>query len=116
MTTFLPPEVQAGLDDARRRARKKTRRLRVQAGEESHRVLHVWEDGFALDKAVAQHLRGRVDLYDGPNLLSQCLIVASEEDGDMMRFAYKRMTEAVDEQPVDFERNENAPVALIGRE
>ncbi|MEQ9243309.1 hypothetical protein [Roseovarius indicus] len=115
MTTYLPPEVQAGLDDARKRALKKSQRLSVQAGEETFRVLEAWDDGFALELAVADHLRGMVDLYDGPTLVSQCLIVASEEDGNQMRFEYKRMTEATGEQPVDFEKPENAPVALIGK-
>lgn len=115
MTTYLPPEVQQGLDEARKRALKKSHRLRVQAGDESFRVLEAWDDGFALELAVADHLRGMVDLYDGPTLLSQCLIVASEEEGDMMRFEYKRMTEATGEQPVDFEKPDDAPVALIGK-
>ncbi|MEQ9261257.1 MAG: hypothetical protein RIG84_19385 [Roseovarius sp.] len=115
MTTYLPPEVQAGLDDARRKAAKRSNRLRVKAGNEIHPVIHAWDNGFALEREVASHLRGRVELYDGMTLLSQCLIVASDEDGDLMRFEYKRMTEARGEQPVDFERAENAPVALIGR-
>jgi len=54
------------------------------------------------------------EVRDGARLLSQCLIVASEEDGDMMRFEYKRMTEATSEQPLDFVRDPDAPVALIG--
>ncbi len=115
MTTFLPPEVQAGLDEARKRAWKKSNRLRVHAGDDVFDVLSAWEDGFALDAAVAVNLRGRVDLYDGARLLSQCLIIASEEDGDKLKFEYKRMTEATDEQPLDFERAPDAPVALIGR-
>jgi len=115
MTTYLPPDVQAGLDDARRRAWKKSHRLRVRAGDDNYRVIRVWDDGFSLDRSVADHLRGRVDLFDGQELLSQCLIVASEEDGDEMCFEYKRITEATGEQPVDFERDANAPVALIGQ-
>jgi len=116
MQSFLPPEIQAGLDAARKHAWKKSRRLRVRAGEDTFRVLKTWDDGFALERAVVETLRGRVDLYDGATLLSQCLIVASEEDGDMMRFEYKRMTEATGEQPLDFVRDPNAPVALIGRD
>lgn len=116
MTTFLPPEVQAGLDDARRRALRKSSRLRVRAGKDCFPVLKAWSQGFALDRSVAEHLRGRVELYDGSKLLSQCLIVASEEDGDLMLFEYKRMTEATGEQPLDFEQAPDAPVALIGRD
>ena len=115
MSTFLPKDVQAGLDAARRKSWKKSHRLRVQAGDEIYQVVQAWDDGFSLEASVAHHLRGRVDLYDGTKLLSQCLIVASEEDGDLLRFEYKRMTEATGEQPLDFERAANAPVALIAK-
>ena len=89
--------------------------LRVQAGDEIYQVVQAWDDGFSLEASAAHHLRGRVDLYDGTKLLSQCLIVASEEDGDLLRFEYKRMTEATGEQPLDFERAANAPIALIAK-
>lgn len=114
MSTFLPPDVQAGLDAARKKALRDNHRLRVQAGEKVFRVMHAWENGFSLDRAEAHTLPGRVDIYDGARHLSQCLIIASEEDGDFMRFEYKRMTDASNEQPLDFVRDENAPVALIG--
>lgn len=116
MSTFLPPEVQAGLDEARKRATRTSRRLRIEAGGDSYSVLHAWEGGFALDADAAEHLRGRVDLYDGTRHVSQCLIVASEEDSGEIRFEYKRITEATGEQPLDFERAPDAPVALIGRD
>ena len=115
MSTFLPPDVQAGLDQARKKAWRKSHRLRVQAGDEVYRVVQAWEDGFSLEATAASHLRGRVDLYDGAKLLSQCLIIASEEDGDLMRFEYKRVTEACEEQPLDFVRAPDAPVALIAK-
>ena len=114
MSTYLPPDVQAGLDAARKKALRDAHRLRVQAGERISRVLQAWENGYSLELGEEDTLRGRVDLYDGARHLSQCLIVASEEDGDVMRFEYKRMTEASDTQPLDFERADNAPVALIG--
>ena len=114
MSPFLPPDVQAGLDAARKKALRDNARLRVQVGQNVYRVMQSWENGFALDREEAQTLRGRVDLYDGARHLSQCLIVASEEEGDLMRFEYKRMTDASDVQPVDFERADDAPVALIG--
>ena len=113
MSTFLPPEVQAGLDDARKTALKKSSRLRIHAGEEIHPVLHAWEGGFALNTDEASHLRGRVDLYDGARLISQCLIIASEEEDDEVRFEYKRMTEAIDQQPLYFYRAPDAPIALL---
>ena len=113
MSTFLPPDVQAGLDAARKKAWKQNHRLRVQVGDQVYRVLKAWDDGFVLDRGVAPHLRGRVALFDGPRLLSHCLIIASEEDGDTMRFEYKHISDANETQPVDFVRAPDAPVALI---
>ena len=114
MSTFLPPDVQAGLDAARKQALRDNSRLRVRAGERVYHVLHAWENGFSLELSEEDCVRGRVDLYDGARHLSQCLIVASEEDGDVMRFEYKRMTEASETQPLDFVKADDAPVALIG--
>ena len=113
MTTFLSPEILAGLEEARMRGWQKSNRLRVEAGAQSHAVLRAWNDGFALPSGAAPHLRGLVDLYDGARHLKRCLIVASEEDGREIRFELKVVNEATGEQPVDFERPDDAPVALI---
>ena len=72
MSTFLPPDVQAGLDSARKKSLKDKHRLRIQAGENMYRVIHAWENGFSLDRDIGQTIRGRVDLYDGARHLSQC--------------------------------------------
>jgi hypothetical protein len=113
MSTFLPKEVQAGLDEARKAALKRASRLRIQAGDRLFPVLRVWDGGFSLDAGNAPVLRGRVELYNGPRLLSHCLIIASEEEGGEIRFEYKRMTDARGEQPLDYHRSPDAPVALI---
>ncbi len=115
MTTYLPPDVQAGLDAARRRAVRNSSRLRVHAGETTYPVLRAWRGGFAVAADGAPHLRGLVDLYDGANHLSRCLIVASEEENGEMRFDLKRATDAREAQPVDFERDPQGPVALIAK-
>jgi hypothetical protein len=115
MSTYLPPDVQAGLDAARRLAQRKGNRLHVEADGRTHRVLRAWENGFALDAADAPHLRGLVDLYDGARHLSQCLIVASSEETGEVHFEYKRLTEASGRQPLDFYRSPDAPAALLPR-
>ena len=115
MTTFLPKEVAEGLEAARKQALRKKSRLRVLAGTEIFRVLKYWDSGFSVDLQDAPQLRGLVDLYDGSRHLYQCLIVASEEEGGEMRYEFKRNTRAVDSAPLDFERDANKPVALIGR-
>ncbi|HHC29917.1 MAG TPA: hypothetical protein ENK80_05070 [Rhodobacterales bacterium] len=115
MTTFLPKEVRDGLEMARKRDLKKKARLRVAVGDVVFPVLEMRDSGFALDIDNAPKLRGLVDLYDGARHLYQCLIVASEEDGGLMRYEFKRSTATVDKAPLDFAREENAPIALLGR-
>lgn len=116
MSTFLPKDVQKDLDAARIAALKKTSRLRIEVDGEEFRVLRRWSDGFSIDAADAPKLRGLVDLYDGGNHLAQCLIVASEEDGGEMRYEFKRATEAHDRAPLDFYRDPDAPIALLGKD
>ncbi len=113
MMTVLPKEVQDGLDQARRRERRRRARLRVAVEERSYPVLEFRDGGFALDIENAPKLRGLVDLYDGGRHLYQCLIVASEEDGTLMRYEFKRSTAAVDRAPLDFVREPTAPIAYL---
>ena len=116
MTTFLPREVQDGLDAARRASLRKASRLRVQVGEEIYPVLSLWRDGFAVEEDRVPPLRGLVDLFDGAHHLYQCLIVASEEDRGEMRYEFKRSTRAEDRAPLDFAWSEDAPAGLITQE
>ncbi len=113
MSTFLPKEVQEGLDLARKRDLKKRSRLRVHVDDAVYPVLKFWETGFSLDAENAPHLRGLVDLYDGARHLYQCLIVASDEENGQMLYDFKRNTAAVDKAPLDFVRDDDAPIALI---
>ena len=115
MLEFLPEEVRAGLEEARRRDLRRRSRLRVLAGDDIYPVLRYWEEGFALDAAEVTQLRGLVDLYDGSRHLSRCLIVASALVEGELICTLKRDTRARDAAPVDFERDESAPVGLISR-
>ena len=116
MTTFLPKDVQKDLDAARIAGLKKTSRLRVEADGAEYRVLRRWADGFSVDASDAPKLRGLVDLYDGGHHLAQCLIIASEEEAGEMRYEFKRSTEAYDRAPLDFYRDPDAPIALLGKD
>jgi hypothetical protein len=115
MSDFLPREVRAGLEEARRRDLVKRSRLRVMAGDDIYPILRWWEDGFSLDADQVAHLRGLVDVFDGSRHMSQCLIVASGVEGGELICTMKRSTVAMDRAPLDFERDENAPAALIPR-
>lgn len=113
MSTFVPKEVQAGLDQARREALRSASRLRIEADGIRFPVLRMWKTGFAMDAEGAPHLRGFVDLYDGAIHLFQCLVVATEEDAGEMRYEFKRLTAVSDKAALDFERPTDAPIALI---
>lgn len=113
MSEYLPKEVREGLKLARKQALIKKSRLRIHVGENVFPVLHYWESGFSLDAENAPHLRGLVDLYDGSKHLYQCLIVASQLDDGEMAYEFKRSTAVVDKAPLDFYRDENAPIALL---
>ncbi len=115
MIEYLPKEVREGLEMARKRDQRKTSRLRVQAGEQTFTILRYWDEGFALDVDDAPHLRGLVDVYDGSRHLSQCLIIASEEDAGEMVYEFKRETMATGDAPLDYERDAHAPIALIAQ-
>lgn len=113
MSEFLPKEVRAGLELARKSDRKKKSRLRVRAGDQTFTILRHWDDGFALDADEAPHLRGLVDVYDGARHLSQCLVVASSETAGEMIFEYKRSTPVADAAPLDYYRETPSPAGLI---
>ncbi len=113
MTTFLPKEVQAGLDSARLASLHKASRLRIDLDGVTYPVLRMWKTGFSMDAETAPQVRGFVDLYDGALHLFQCLIVASDEDAGEMRYEFKRATAVAGGPALDFERATDAPVALI---
>ena len=115
MTEYLTKELREGLAQARKFAAKKKSRLRVHVGDEVFPVLRVWDMGFALDAEDAPHMRGLVDLYDGARHTAQCLIIASDEEAGEIRYEYKRTTAAHKRAPLDFAREDDVPVALIGQ-
>ncbi|MEL7098079.1 MAG: hypothetical protein AAGM84_04550 [Pseudomonadota bacterium] len=111
--SFLPKDVQDGLDAARISTLAKASRLSLTAGGRTHAVLRLWKTGFSVALADTPHLRGFVDLYEGEAHLFQCLIVAAEEEGLEMRYEFKRATAIQTGPALDFERPADAPVALI---
>lgn len=113
MSEYLPKEVREGLELARKHKLRKKSRLKVKAGDKTFTILRYWDQGFALDAEDMPGLRGLVDVYDGARHLSQCLIVASEEEAGEMVYEFKRATPHAERAPLDYERDEAAPVALI---
>ncbi len=113
MTTYVPEAVQQGLDSARLKRLKKSSRLRIQTADGHFRVLRLWETGFSVASADAPHLRGFVDVYEGPTQLFQCLIVAANEEPGEMQYEFKRLTAVASGAARDFAAEPEAPVALI---
>lgn len=115
MTDFLPKDVRAGLEEARKRDLRKRSRLTVQVGDDIYPVLRFWADGFSLDADQVAHLRGLVDIYEGSRHLWQSLIIASEiEEGELV-CVMKRSTAAQERAPLDYVRDVNAPVGYLPR-
>ena len=116
MYDHLPDAVREGLKAARLKAQRQSARLSVRDGEESYRILRMWDDGFALDVAACDKLRGRVDIYDGPRHLYQCLIVSSQPDGDECIFEFKWLSPVADRPAPDFVRPDFVPAGLLAQE
>lgn len=114
MTTYLPEAVQQGLDSARISRLKKSSRLRIETEGRHFRVLRLWDTGFSVASEDAPHLRGLVDVYEGPTQLFQCLIVAAQEEAGEMQYEFKRMTAVASAAARDFAADTEPPAGLIG--
>ena len=113
MSTFLPREVQLGLDAAHKQAKRKRSRLRVHVGKDVFPILQFGEQVFSVDADTAPHMRGLVDIYDGGKHLYQALIVTSKEEGGERLFEFKRNTIAADRPALDFWIEPDAPRGLL---
>lgn len=115
MDSFISEEVRNGLEQARKRAIKGGNRLCVHMDDSVFQIREIWDGGFSVPAGSMSGLRGLVDVFDGPKHLFQCLIIRAETENDMDQYEYKRMTEAAGQQPVDFVRSEDAPIALLSK-
>lgn len=112
---FLSKEIREGLEAARKRDLRKRSRLCVWVGDAVYPILRFWDDGFSLEAENAPHLRGLVDIFDGPRHLYQCLIIASVEENGEVICDFKRSTVAAETPPVDYWRGDNAPAGYLPR-
>ena len=115
MTTFLPKEVQDGLDAARLAGLRTSCRLKVRVAGIDYPVLRLRSDGFSVDQERVPALRGLVDLFDGSAHLYRCLIVACEAEAGVMRYEFKRSPQAPTAAPLDYYRDPQAPAGLLPR-
>jgi hypothetical protein len=115
MSDYLPEAVRKGLEDARLAMLRRSSRLCIHDGDQVHRILRLWDGGFALDAKNAPRLRGHVDLYDGSRHIYTCLVVTSHEEEGEQIYDFKWNTAVADRPAADFVRSEEAPKALIPR-
>jgi hypothetical protein len=115
MSNFLPQAVRDELAAAQKSARRRRATRVVHIGDEAFPILEMTEDGFSVDATDAPRLRGFIDIYDGAQHLYQALIVASEQQGDLMRYEFKRNTVAETTAPVDFETTDFRSMVLLPR-
>lgn len=116
MSEYLPKELRAELVEARLARKLAASRVRVKTETGEVPVTRHWNGGFAVAAGDARALRGRVDLYDGPQHLCQALILTSREEGGERVFEFKYATRPANHAPLaDFVREADAPTALLPR-
>lgn len=115
MSEYLPKEIRDQLAAAQRQGRRKRATRSVHVGDEAFAIIEMSDHGFALALDEAPRLRGLIDIYQGAQHLYQALIVASAEDGDLMRYDFKRNTATARTAPVDFVLPDTRPVGLLSQ-
>ena len=113
MSTFLPKEVQQGLDEARSRDMERKARYEVEMDGRRYKVLKYDRTGFAVTLEDAPHFRGLVDVYDRDRHVAQALILASSEEHGQMWYEYKWLKTVNDKPALDFYKDPEAPVGLL---
>lgn len=113
MSTYMSAEVQEGLDAARKKALRRKNRLHVRIDERVLPILECSDHGFIMDINYAPHLRGFVEIFDGPRHIYNALIVACDEIGGRLHYEFKRATIANDQRPLDYEVAAEQPVGLL---
>lgn len=115
MMEFLPVDIREGLERAQRRASPRSRRLAVHLGNAAYPILRFWEDGFAIDAATIQRLRGFVEIHEGPRQILSCLIQATDvQDGELI-CTFKWIAPVRDRAALDYEVDEDVPMLLLSQ-
>lgn len=115
MSEYLPKEIRDQLAAAQRHVKRKRATRSVHVGGEAFAILEMTNDGFSLLADEAPRLRGLVDIYEGAQHIYQALIVASSEEGDLMRYDFKRNTATTRTAPVDFVRPDAHAAGLLSK-
>lgn len=90
MDSFLPKGFEPGRARSPMKSPQRSVHLCVEASGVYYPVLRYWSSGFAVAAEQVPALRGVVTLYDGAEMLHQCLITGSETAGSEVVFAVKK--------------------------
>lgn len=113
MSEYLPKEIRDQLAAAQRHTERKRATRSVHADDQAFAIIDMSDHGFALVADDAPRLRGLIDIYEGARHLYQALIVTARQDGDLMRYDFKRNTATAQTAPVDFVQDDVRPAGLL---
>ena len=113
MLEDLPADVRKELISARIRQGARSRRLSLHQGDQVFSIRRMWTDGFSLALEDVTHLRGLVEIHEGPRHILTCLINAAEVEGDELLCSFKRASKVPDRAALDYVARENEPVWLL---
>ncbi|RRH77953.1 hypothetical protein [Falsigemmobacter faecalis] len=113
MMEYLPAEIRDGLQGARLRQGGRRRRLSLHQGDMVFSIRRMWTDGFSLALDDVTHLRGLVEIHEGPRHILTCLINAVEVEGDELLCSFKRASKVQDRAALDYVARDNEPVWLL---
>lgn len=116
MEAYFSPEVVTGLQKAKAKATQRKARFCVHVGGEVFPILRLTEDGFEVPAQNTPHLRGDVDVYDGPAHLWQCLIVRADRGEYVTRYEYKRQTRPNTGPARDYAEETPPAAGLLGKD
>ena len=107
--------LQAEISDALHasKPKRKTQRFRVRSEDGEFPVLKLWRDGFEVAEDAAPRMRGHVDILEGDERVARCLVVLAKAEFGVATYEFKHRTEEGAQRPVDYARDETAPVALL---
>ena len=116
MEAYFSKDIVAELQKARAKKTSRKARFCIHVGGEVFPILRLMDDGFEVAAENTPHLRGLVDVFDGPSHLWQCLIVRADKGEVVTRYEYKRQTMADGSPPRDYAEDRERPVGYLSRD
>lgn len=113
MEAYISPDVVEDLQRAKAKEAKRKARFCVHVGDNVYPILRLTHNGFVVSAESTPHLRGLVDVYDGPAHLWQCLIVRADKVGNTVGYEYKRNVRPVTGPVCDYAEDREKPIALL---